>query len=157
MNAAPWSYTNRFHSLICDDHTKCKITPGSEMEFHADLIWRVTWKNKLQTSTIHVSQDTLSIQTDCFVILSCYTAGNFITQFCDCDRPQLWSEAMQVNLQVEATVLHNGGGTSVTHSSPLDSALPQSSSTVGQNCCACRSQQLPAEKRQLRSWPLLGV
>lgn len=108
MNAAPWSYTNRFHSVICHDHMKCKLTPGSEIEFHADLMWRVTSWNKSQSSTSCASQDTLLIQTDCFVILSCYTAGNFIAQFCDCDRPHLWSETMQVNLQVEAAVLHDG-------------------------------------------------
>lgn len=72
-------------------------------------MWRVTWWNKLHASTIHVSQDILGIQTDCFVILSCYTAGNSIAQFCDRDQPHLQSEAMQVNLQVEGAVLHDGG------------------------------------------------
>lgn len=42
-----------------------------------------------------VSQDTLSIETDCFFILSCYTAANFITQSCDCERSHLQSETMQ--------------------------------------------------------------
>lgn len=43
-NAALWSYTNKFHPVTCCDHTKCKLIPGSEIEFHADLMWRVTWQ-----------------------------------------------------------------------------------------------------------------
>lgn len=155
LNAAPWSYTNRFQSVICQDHTKCKLMPGSEIEFHADLMWRVPWWNKSQTSTICVSQDTLHIETDCLVILSCYTAGNFISQFWDCDRPRLQSEAMQINLQVEAQGCTVVLGTAVTGSSPLGSTLLQSSSTTEQHWCALWSCQLSAEKKQQNSWPLV--
>lgn len=71
-------------------------------------MWRVPWWNKSQTSTICVSQDTLRIETDCLVILSCFTAGNFISQFCDCDRPCLQSEAMQINFQRSGSAVLHG-------------------------------------------------
>lgn len=99
------------------------------------------------TSAIHVSQDTLSIQTDCFVILSCCTAGNFTTRFCDCYRPHPRSQAMQVHLQVEAAVLHDSWWHfSNWFLSPLDSTLPQSTSTSDQDCCARWSCQVSAEQ-----------
>lgn len=92
-----------------------------------------------------VSQDTLSIQRDCSVILSCHTAANFITQSCDCDRPHLQSEAMQNNLQVEPKVMPNGCWHFSNWFFSSGSTLPQSSSKTEQLVCSW-SCQLTAEK-----------
>lgn len=92
-----------------------------------------------------VSQDTLSIQTDCFVLLSCYTVANFITQSCDCDRPHLQSEAMHNDFQVEPKVMPSGCWHFSNWFLSSGSTLPQSSSTDEQLVC---SLKLPAFSRK---------
>lgn len=84
------------------------------------------------------SQDTLSIQTDCFVILSCYTAANFIAQPCDCDRSHLQSETTQNNLQEEPKAMPNGCWHFSNWFLSSGSTLLQSSSTTEQLVCSLR-------------------
>lgn len=85
------------------------------------------------------------------------TAGNFITRLCDCDRPHCDARPRRLISRCQPRGCTMVGGTSLTGSSPLDSTLPQSSSTIEQDWCARWSRLLSAEKKQLRSRPVLGV